>query len=149
MTDLAQRIALTDEPIPLRLFLGVACGWPSQAADYEELPLSLDELVGVSAYSMFMVRARGDSMYPLIRNGDLLIVDKSLEAVLDDVVVAVVDGGFTVKRVGSVDGRNALIPENRAMAPIFFGDDEQVEIWGVVAWNLHRLKRGRPMLSGL
>lgn len=149
MSNLAQRLALSDEPIPLRFFIGVACGWPSPAADYEEAPLSLDELVNVTAYSTFLVRARGNSMYPLIRDGDVLVVDKSLDALLDDVVVAVVEGDFTVKRLSRLDGRYALVPENDSMAPIFIGDDEQVQIWGVVVWNLHRVKRGRPRLSGL
>jgi DNA polymerase V len=144
MNSVARRIALSDRPIPLRLFSEVACGWPSPAADYEETPLSLDELVNVSAYSMFLVRARGNSMYPLIRDGDVLVVDKSAEAVSGDVVVAVIAGDFTVKRLGEVDGRDALIPENRRLPPIILGDDEHIEVWGVVLWNLHRLERGRP-----
>jgi len=52
-------------------------------------------------------------MYPLIRDGDVLVVDKSLDALLDDVVVAVVEGDFTVKRLSRLDGRYALVPENR------------------------------------
>lgn len=141
MNTLVRRLALNNHPIPLQLFPEVACGWPSPAADYEETPLSLDELVNVSAYSTFLVRARGHSMYPLIRDGDLLIVDKSADPLPDDVVVAVVAGDFTVKRLGRVEGRDALIPENKALAPILIGEDEQIEIWGVVTWNLHRMSR--------
>lgn len=144
MNNPPRRLAPDKDPIPLRFFPEVACGWPSPAADYEETPLSLDELVNVSAYSTFLVRARGHSMYPLIRDGDLLVVDKSTDPAPDDVVVAVVAGEFTVKRLGNVDGRAALIPENKAMAPIVIGDDEHIEIWGVVTWNLHSLRSGRP-----
>lgn len=144
MNTVVRRLALNNHPVPLRLFTEVACGWPSPAADYEETPLSLDELVNVGAYSTFLVRARGDSMYPLIRDGDVLIVDKSADPVPGDVVVAVVAGDFTVKRLGNAGGHDALIPENKTMAPIIIGEDEQVEIWGVVTWNLHCLGRGRP-----
>lgn len=83
-------------------------------------------------------------MHPLIRDGDVLIVDKSADPLPGDVVVAVVAGDFTVKRLGNAGGRVALVPENRTMAPIIIGEDEQVEIWGVVTWNLHCLGRGRP-----
>ena len=85
-------------------------------------------------------------MYPLIRDGDVLVVDKSLDPVHGDVVVAVVAGDFTVKRLGRAGGQHALIPENQAMAPILIGEDEQVEIWGVVTWNLHSMRRS-PMKS--
>nr|WP_192963329.1 translesion error-prone DNA polymerase V autoproteolytic subunit [Pseudomonas fluorescens]CEK42135.1 Error-prone repair protein UmuD [Pseudomonas fluorescens SBW25] len=144
MNTVVRRLALSNHPIPLRFFTEVACGWPSPAGDYEETPLSLDELVNISAYSTFLVRARGDSMHPLIRDGDVLIVDKSADPLPGDVVVAVVAGDFTVKRLGNAGGRVALVPENRTMAPIIIGEDEQVEIWGVVTWNLHCLGRGRP-----
>lgn len=102
---------------------------------------SLDELANVSAYSTFLVRARGKSMAPLILDGDVLVVDRSIEAAHGDIVVAVYQGDFTVKRLGLVKGRDALIPENRTMAPIFVGGDEHVDIWGVAVWNLHRLQR--------
>lgn len=144
MSNVVWRLALNNHPIPLRFFSEVACGWPSPAADYEESPLSLDELVNVGAYSTFLVRARGNSMYPLIRDGDVLVVDKSVDPLPSDVVVAVVAGEFTVKRLGKAGGRDALIPENRDMAPILLGEDEHVEVWGVVTWNLHCLDRNRP-----
>lgn len=146
MFNVVRRLGLNDHPIPLRFFAEVACGWPLPGVDFEEAPLSLDELVSVGAYSTFLVRARGDSMYPLIRDGDVLVVDKSLDPVHGDVVVAVVAGDFTVKRLGRAGGQHALIPENEAMAPILIGEDEQVEIWGVVTWNLHSLRRS-PMKS--
>lgn len=144
MSTEIRRLALSEKPLPLQLFTEVACGWPSPAADYAEAPLSLDELVNVGAYSTFLVRARGDSMLPLIRDGDVLVIDKSIDPQPGDVVVAVLAGEFTVKRLGSVNERGALIPENKAMAPILIGEDEQVEVWGVVTWNLHCLARIRP-----
>lgn len=140
MNSVVRRLAKSNQPIELRIYSEIACGWPSPAAEYEETPLSLDELVNIRAYSTFLVRARGHSMYPLIRDGDVLVVEKGADAGDGDVVVAIVAGDFTVKRLGSVGGRHALIPENKLMAPIFLGEDEQVEVWGVCKWNLHRMK---------
>ena len=140
MKSVVRRLAKSNLPNMLRLYSGVACGWPSPAADYAEAVLSLDELVNIRAYSTFLVRARGHSMYPLIRDGDVLVVEKGADAGVGDVVIAVIAGDFTVKRLGKVDGRDALIPENKQMAPIFLGEDEQVDVWGVCKWNLHRIK---------
>lgn len=128
-------------PIELRIFPSVACGWPSPAADYEETPLSLDELVNVSSCSTFLVRARGDSMVGAgIYDGDVLVVDRGKDASMGDVVVAIFDGNFTVKRLGKIDGQYALIAENPAIAPIMVSEGQEVDVWGVVRWNLHRLK---------
>tara|TARA_R110002124_G_scaffold128157_22_gene288761 strand:- start:3944 stop:4369 length:426 start_codon:yes stop_codon:yes gene_type:complete len=129
-----------DNPIPIRLFPSVACGWPSPAADYEEAPLSLDELVGISACSTFLVRAKGDSMIGAgIYEGDVLIVDRSVNEQIGHIIIAIVDGDFTVKRFGRVDGQLALLPENPAYKPLLASEGEEVQIWGVVTWNLHRL----------
>lgn len=136
-----RRLAPNDSPVELRFFPAVPCGWPSPAADYEESPLSLDELVNVTAYSTFLVRARGDSMIDAgIYNGDVLVVDRSQSAAYGDVIIAVLDGEFTVKRLGKIEGQDALIPHNRNMVPIIIAEGQEVQVWGVVRWNLHRLK---------
>lgn len=136
MNSVVRQLALSSQPIGMRFYTEVACGWPSPAADYEEVPLSLDELVNITAYSTFLVRARGHSMYPYICDGDLLVVDKGKTATDESVVVAVRDGDFTVKRIGKVDGKNALIPDNKGMAPIIISDGESIDVWGVVTWIL-------------
>jgi DNA polymerase V len=124
----------------LRFFSGAPCGWPSPAADYEEAPLSLDELVGITACSTFLIRARGDSMIGAgIYDNDVLVVDRGATAALNKIIVAVVDGDFTVKRLGRENGRCMLIPENPTMKPMVFDEGQNVEVWGVVRWNLHQL----------
>lgn len=140
----------TSRPLPLTpsttqdrlpFFQGVSCGWPSPALDYAEPPLSIDELVSIRACSTFLVRAQGHSMIGAgVHDGDILVVDRSLTAVNGDVVVAAVDGEFTMKRLGLVEGQVALIPENPEMQPIVFAEGQEVMIWGVVTWNLHRLR---------
>lgn len=135
-----QRLVLSSPPIPLRLFTEVACGWPSPAADYEETPLSLDELVKVSPSSTHLVPAHGDSMLPLIRDGDVLVVDRSAQAFIGDVVVSIIHDDFTITRLGSVAGRDALLPENESSAALMLGDGEVIEVWGLVVWNLRRLR---------
>lgn len=130
---------LSTDSVKLPIFRGASCGWPSPAADYREAPLSLDELVGISACSTFLARATGTSMTGAgIHSGDILVIDKSRDAVPGNVVVAIVDGEFTVKRLAQEGRQLSLVSENPAMAPLTFGDGEEVMIWGVVSWSLHR-----------
>lgn len=124
---------------PLPVYRGASCGWPSPAADYAEAPLSIDELVGISAASTFLARATGTSMTGAgIHSGDILVIDKGLDPVPGNIVVAIVDGEFTVKRLAQNGKQLSLLPENPDMAPLTFGDGEEVMIWGVVTWTLHR-----------
>jgi DNA polymerase V len=130
---------LSSDSIQLPIYRGVSCGWPSPAADFREPALSLDELVGISACSTFLARATGTSMTGAgIHSGDILVIDKSRDAQPGNVVVAVVDGEFTVKRLARVGRQFSLVPENPTMAPLTFGDGEEVTIWGIVTWTLHR-----------
>ena len=121
----------------------VSAGFPSPAEDYAETYLSLDELVNVRAPSVYLVRAGGDSLTGVgIFDGDVLVVDRAEPALPGDVVIALVEGEFTVKvlRYGS-DGRPMLLPANPEYPAIILQDGEQLEIWGVVTDNLHSLRR--------
>lgn len=75
-----------------------------------------------------------------IYENDVLVVDRSAKESFGDVIVAIFDGDFTVKRLGKVDGQLALLPENPSHKPILVSEGEEVQVWGVVKWNLHRLK---------
>lgn len=88
-------------PLRLPLYLArVAAGFPSPADDYAERRLSLDEYVVDDPDATYFVRVEGDSMEGAgIRDGDLLVVDSSREVVSGDIVVAVLNGEMTVKRV--------------------------------------------------
>ncbi len=67
-----------------------------------------------------------------IHDNDVLAVDQSLEPVSGKIVIAVVDGEFTIKRLIRTKGKTLLVPENDAYDPIEFTDDQDLEIWGVV-----------------
>lgn len=128
-------------PAALPMLGQVSCGFPSPAADYQQPDLSLDQLVGIRATSsIYLFRASGDSMRGAgVFDGDVLVVDKARQAQPGDVVLAVVGPEFLVKRLVVDAGRVSLIAENPAFPPIHFGDDEQLEVWGVCVWVLHSL----------
>ena len=111
----------------------VEAGFPSPADDYVDRALDLNELCVQNAPATFFVRATGDSMTGVgIFPGDLLVVDRSVEPRTGHVVVAVLDGEFTVKRLRLQGRCLTLLPENDAYAPISIGPEQDVSIWGVV-----------------
>ena len=88
-----------------------------------------------------MLRVQGDSMTGAgIQDGDLLIVDRSITATHGSVVVAAVDGQFTVKTLEKVRGRLRLMPSNPDFKPIEFKDGQELEVWGVVTSVIHQFK---------
>lgn len=89
-----------------------ACGFPSPADDHVAAALDLNDLVLRNPPATFFVRASGDSMTPLVDDGDLCVVDRSLEAQSGDLVIAEVDRCFTLKRFVVQAGRRMLVPEN-------------------------------------
>lgn len=111
----------------------VAAGFPSPADDYVEGRLSLDEHLIQHREATFFVRAKGNSMVGAgIFDGDLLIVDKSLTPASGDIVIAVVDGDLTVKRIIKRKDTVVLKPENPRFKEIEFKDGQELQIWGVV-----------------
>ncbi|NLC22513.1 MAG: translesion error-prone DNA polymerase V autoproteolytic subunit [Halomonadaceae bacterium] len=133
-------LGATPAPAELPLFPDASCGFPSPAEAWSEPPLSLDDLVRVREPSTFLVRARGDSMIEAgVYPDDVLVVDRSRQARSGDVIVARVGAEFLVKTL-VIDGeRVSLVPANRHHRPIVLGDGEELEVWGVATWNLHRL----------
>ncbi|HCT2507486.1 TPA: translesion error-prone DNA polymerase V autoproteolytic subunit [Aeromonas dhakensis] len=130
-----------DAPLlELPLFLSpVACGFPSPAQDYTEQTIDLNQLCVAHPAATYFVRAAGDSMVDHgIRDGDLLVVDRSRKARHGSVVVAAVDGEFTVKKL-QLEPTVALLPGNRAYRPIYFNDGQELEIFGVVAFVVHQV----------
>lgn len=119
----------------------VPAGFPSPAADYVESRISLDEHLIRHREATFFLRVTGDSMRGLgIFDGDLLVVDRSLVPADGCVVIAVIDGEFTVKQfyrksVGSV----ILKAANPAYSDIEISSDRELALWGVVRWAIHRV----------
>ena len=118
----------------------VAAGFPSPAEDFREKNLDLNELLIQRPASTFFVRVSGESMRDGgIMSGDLLIVDRGKSPKSGDVVLAVVDGDFTVKRWEHNKSGARLLAENPAYASIEISDSMEFEIWGVVTFAIHEL----------
>jgi DNA polymerase V len=136
------RPAVGVHPVHLPLFSDkVAAGFPSPADDYIEGRLSLDEHLIEHKEATFFVRAKGNSMIGAgIGDGDILVVDKSLSPLFGDVVVAVVDGEFTVKYLGQRDDAVVLKPANARFKDIEFKDGQELQIWGVVTSSVKKFR---------
>jgi DNA polymerase V len=131
------------EDVPQRtvpLALGrVPAGFPSPADDYVEYGLDLNEYLVANPPATFMVRVGGDSMIDAgIHEGDVLVVDRSREPLHGRIVVAVLDGEFTVKRLLVCDGRYVLAPENASYDPIRIREGQDLTVWGVVTGVVRR-----------
>lgn len=116
----------------------VRAGFPSPADDYIECKLDLNTHLIKNAAATFFVRASGDSMKNAgIQSGDMLIVDRSLEATHGKIVIAAVDGELTVKRLSRKQGKVKLLAENPDYTPINITHDQDLVIWGVVTHVIH------------
>lgn len=128
---------MTDHVIPFYMSK-VPAGFPSPGDDYIEKYLDLNQHLIKHPAATFMVRASGDSMIGAgIRSGDLLIVDRSLDAKHGKIVIAAIDGELTVKRFSKVGQRLQLLPENPAYKPIDITNTHELVIWGIVTFVIH------------
>jgi len=119
----------------------VVAGFPSPAEQYTENPLDLNEYMVRNAPSTFYVRVAGSSMSGAgIFDGDILVVDKSLPAVDGDIVIASVDGEFTVKYLKKRGSFVALEPANPKFKPIVFSHEMELVVWGVATGLVRRFK---------
>jgi DNA polymerase V len=127
--------------LSLPLFTGkVAAGFPSPADDYVEKNLDLNELLVQKPAATFFVRAQGESMLGAgIHPNDILVVDRSLEAIPGKVVICAINGELTVKRLERVNEQWQLKAENPAFADIVIHDELELVIWGVVTNVIHAL----------
>ena len=125
--------------MPLPLFSGkVAAGFPSPADDYVEKNLDLNELLVQKPAATFFVRAQGESMLGAgIHPNDILVVDRSIEAVPGKIVICALNGELTVKRLERDNGQWQLKAENPAYADIVIYDELDMVIWGVVTNVIH------------
>lgn len=113
----------------------VRAGFPSPADDYLEQALDLNEHVIQHPAATYFVRAQGDSMLRLgIHSGDLLVVDRALEAVHGDIVIAALNGELTCKILDLRQKR--LLSGNDLFPPIQLGDDAELIIEGVITHSL-------------
>jgi len=122
---------------------GVCAGFPSPADDHLDDPIDLTRLLVQNPPATYLWRVDGSSMRDAgIYDGDILIVDRSLDPRDNDVVVATVDGERTLKRLHLKNGRPFLSLENADMPSYELSELTDVEIWGVVVCNIHFHRRG-------
>jgi DNA polymerase V len=118
----------------------VNAGFPSPAADYAQGKINLNEHLLLNENASFLFRVRGESMINIgIYDGDTLIVDRSITPTHNHIVLAIIDEEFTIKRFYKRGQIVKLLAENPAFPPIVLQDGQELRIWGVVTFNLHRL----------
>lgn len=129
--------------IEIPLFLTpAACGFPSPAQDYVEQTIDLNQHCVTHPAATFYVRASGHSMVGEgINDGDMLIIDRAITARHGDIVLACLDGEFTVKKL-QVQPVPALLPGNPDFPPIYPQEGQELDIFGVVTFVLHKTRRG-------
>ncbi|MBP6634991.1 MAG: translesion error-prone DNA polymerase V autoproteolytic subunit [Paludibacter sp.] len=125
--------AQTDTELNLPLFEGVRAGFPSPAADFIDVSIDLNKHLIKHPSATFYARAKGDSMKDAgIFDGDLLIVDKSIDPADGKIAICYVNGEFTVKRIKKDKDEVWLIPANTAYQPIKMEEGSSLTIWGIV-----------------
>ena len=123
--------------IPL-LTDSVSAGFPSPADDYTEENVDLNEHLISNPFSTFFLRVKGDSMINAgIKDKDLIIVDKSLIAKPGNIIIAMIDGEFTIKRLSIKNDELYLKAENNNYPDFRFKNHIDVQIWGVVIYSIH------------
>ena len=136
-----------DQPIPLsdaQALLPLAgdrvqAGFPSPAEDFAVKRIDLTEVLVTHPQATFLLRVSGESMKDAgIFDGDMLVVDKAIKPRHGHIVVAVVDGEFTVKYLHMRAGRVKLKPANVTFPEILPKDGQTLEVWGVVTSSIKR-----------
>ena len=118
----------------------VPAGFPSPADDHMEGKLDLNTHLVKHPTATFFVKASGDSMIGAgIHDGDILVVDRSLEPQQSRIVIAAVDGQLTVKRLKKKGKKIFLVPENKKFRSIELNENNDVKVWGVVTNVIHKV----------
>ena len=116
----------------------VQAGFPSFADTGTDIPLDLTALVVRNPIATYFIRVAGDSMSGAgMRTGDLLVVDRSITPRDGHIVIAVLDGAFTVKRLALTQGQASLVAEHQDYPPIHIDADTDFQVWGVVTTCIH------------
>ncbi|MDE6402213.1 MAG: translesion error-prone DNA polymerase V autoproteolytic subunit [Muribaculaceae bacterium] len=124
---------------------GIRAGFPSPAQDYISESIDLNKDLIQHPASTFYGRVVGDSMIEEgIEEGDILVIDKSIEPEDDDLAVCCLDGEFTLKRINITrDKRVYLMPSNRRYKPIEVTPDNEFMVWGIVTYTIKAKRRRR------
>jgi DNA polymerase V len=119
---------------------GIRAGFPSPAEDYTEPTLDLNRYVTKNPASTFYARITGDSMIGAdIHDGDIVVIDKSLEPKDGNIAVCFIDGEFTLKRILLEKGHLWLQPANPKFKPIEITEENHFLVWGIVTHIVKQL----------
>ena len=119
---------------------GVSAGFPSPADDFKEVRISLDKELVKNKDTTFYARVDGDSMIGAgLEDGDLLVIDRSLNPENGKIAVCLIDGDFTVKRIKKEKEKIYLIPENKKYKPIELKEENELIIWGIVIYVIKKI----------
>ena len=119
---------------------GISAGFPSPADDFKEIRISLDRELVKNSDATFYAKVSGDSMINAgLSDGDLIVIDRSLNPEHNKIAVCFIDGDFTVKRIIKKEGDLYLKPENKNYKPIKIDVENQLQIWGIVTYVIKSL----------
>ena len=118
----------------------ISAGFPSPADDFKELRISIDQEVVRNEEATFYARVSGESMQGAgLDDGDLLVIDRSMEPKNGKIAVCCIDGEFTVKRLKVVEDGVFLIPENPKYQSIKVTEENELIIWGIVTYVVKKV----------
>ena len=118
----------------------ISAGFPSPADDFKETRISLDRELVKNKEATFYARVSGDSMVGAgLDDGDLLVIDRSLNPKNGKIAVCLVDGEFTVKRIKKEKKKLYLMPENKKYKPIELKEENELIIWGIVEYVIKKV----------
>ena len=121
---------------------GICAGFPSPAQDYVESGIDLNRELVKNPAATFFGRVKGDSMTGAgIEDGDLIVIDKSLEASEGDIAVCFLDGEFTLKRIHIEKDVLWLVPENPKYKKIKVTANQHFMMWGVVTYSIKDIRK--------
>jgi len=140
ITHAAPIVAATALSLPI-LLESIPAGFPSPAENFVDRSLDLNEYLVSHPAATFFIKVEGDSMIGAgISSGDILIVDRAQEAAHDKIVVAHINGEFTIKRLKLINETIFLMPENPKYRPIQITEEMSFEVWGVVTFVIHTVR---------
>ena len=130
-----------EEGLPKMAQEGIHAGFPSPAADYMPQAIDLNRELVKHPAATFYGRVVGDSMIDAgVEDGDILVIDKALDARDGDMAVCFVDGEFTLKHLRMKDGKLSLVPANDRYPVIEIGEGSDFKMWGVVTYVIKKVR---------